>query len=76
MINQFGVIGDKLKNGEFQHYEITLNGEWAGTVHKSYLGDWVWSVETGVEPGRYDYGFRTAKEAIEAIKKHLTEGGK
>lgn len=53
MINQFGVTGDKLKNGEFQHYEISLNGVWAGDVYKTYLG--VWTDETTGEDLSLDF---------------------
>lgn len=76
MINQFGVTGSELKDGEFKYYEITQNGQWAGDVYKTYLGDWAWSIEIGDQDDRYVSGYATAKEAIEAIKKHLTRVAK
>lgn len=72
MISQFGVKGFNLVNGAFEFYEITVNGEYKGTVNKP-KGMHTWGYFTG---SAGCYGYQNEKEAIDAIKQHLREGGK
>lgn len=69
MINQFGVKGFNLVNGAFEFYEITLNGQYKGTVKKSeYWFGWMWTTDRSEVSG-----FECEHSAIVALKKHLTE---
>lgn len=67
MISQFGVKGFNLVNGSFEFYEITVNGEYKGTVSKNTAEPgWKWSTNHIMR-----YGFTCEHSAIVDIKNHI-----